>query len=781
MATESEETAETAGDRLRGEETGSLALPCRRSAGGLFRIKSGIAAVLYSLLMGAVGGMFCMSCAGCASGVLNEGGAVAPPTKRWAYPPAQRGAVEDDYHGTTVADPYRWLEDASSDQTRAWVASQNELTRSFVRTPAREGLRARIASLWDYARYSLPDYAGERYFFWKNDGLQDQPVLYVQERLDAEPRVLLDPNGSAQDGTTAITGDEPSPDGRYLAYLSSLHGSDWQELRVRDVATGQDTSERLQRCKFTQVAWAKDSSGFFYNRFPDEDEVAPEDRNHFARVYWHSLGMPQAKDELVMQHLDDKELGFAPRVSHDGELLVLQVYRGTSPNNRLYTLDIRGGLQQDKPGAQVRRLFAAEDASYIYVGKVGRTLYMATDLDAPRKRVVAVDLDHPAPADWKTIVPEPELPAEVLEDVALYNGQLVVTTMRDASNRLYVYGLDGERIREIPLPGVGSVSGLSGEADRSEMFFAFTSFLRPNTSYRYDLDSGDLHMMADRAPTLPFDPDDFETTQVFVTSKDGTRVPVFLSHRRGLLKEPGPHPTMLYGYGGFNISLTPAYNPGWIPWLQDGGVYALANLRGGSEYGEDWHRAGMLEKKQNVFDDFIAAAEHLIQQGVTRPESLAISGGSNGGLLVAACMLQRPELFGAVLSRVPVTDMLRYHRFSVGSYWTPEYGDAQANAEHFRFLHAYSPVHNVRPGRAYPAILITTADTDDRVVPMHAKKFAAALQAADGGSAPLLLRVETKAGHGRGKPTSKLINEYADFYGFLYRALGIEPQKATNM
>ncbi len=682
-------------------------------------------------------------------------------TRGFEYPRARRVDVVDDYHGTKVPDPYRWLEDAKSPGTVAWVKAQNDLTYAYIRTDQREKLKARITELWNYPKYSVPYKEGGRYFFTKNDGLQNQDVFYVQERLDAEPRVILDPNKLSQDGTTAVTGGSVSHDGRLVVYPLSYKGSDWQELKILKVDTGEHYPEVIKHCKFTSMAWKHDGSGFFYDRFPDPQTVPPEDRNAYSRVYWHRLGTPQGEDRLVYERKDDKELGFSPFITEDGKYLVLYVNRGTDPKNRIYYREV------ESQGEFVRLLDEA-DAMYRPIGNVGTTFYFHTDLDAPRGRIIAIDLRKPDRREWKEIVQEGK---NVIHYVSMVSNHLVVARMQDAHHVLKIYDLEGTFVRNLELPGLGSVFGLSGKQGDSEMFFSFESFLQPESSYRYDFKTDKAALF--RGPELKADLGGYETRQVFFESKDGTRVPMFITHKKGLALD-GQNPVLLYGYGGFTVSLTPYFVASRMVWLENGGVFVQVNLRGGGEYGEEWHQAGVLGKKQNVFDDFIAAAEWLVENKYTRPERLAIIGGSNGGLLTAACLIQRPDLFGAVLSLVPVADMLRYHKFSVGRYWVSDYGNAEKDPEHFKFLYAYSPVHNVKPAD-YPPTLITTADTDDRVVPMHGKKLAAALQAADRGENPILLRVETKAGHGRGKPTSKRIEEAADIYAFLFKTFGIKP------
>jgi prolyl oligopeptidase len=697
--------------------------------------------------------------------IVSGGCRNAPPDTRrprLVYPQARKRPVADVYHGVEVADPYRWLEDADSAETQAWVAKQNEVTERYLgRIPARERIKARLETLMDYPRYSSPSKHGGRYFFWKNDGLQNQSVLYVQETLDAGPKVVINPNLLSEDGTVAVGTTAVSWDGKLLAYGLSRSGSDEQEVRIRDIDSGVDYPEVLRWCRFTTIAWKHDGTGFYYSRYPDPDTVAEEDRMNYNRVYRHALGTDQAADLLIYERPDDKELSFAPAVTEDGRYLLLNVYRGTDPKNRVY---YRSLVSDD---AFVRLLDKA-DARYDFVGNEGPIFYFNTDLDAPRGRIVAINTIHPARENWITVIPEG---ADVIDYAGIINSRLVVATMHDVHHRLKVYALDGAFVRDIPLPTLGTASGLAGKQRDAEMFFSFTSFLYPTTSFRYDFASDNMAVVHE--PEIDFDISRYDTKQVFYTSRDGTRVPMFITQRKGL-KLDGTHPTLLYGYGGFNINLKPRFSTSVLPWLEAGGVYAQANLRGGSEYGETWHQAGMLETKQNVFDDFIAAAEWLIDSGYTRPEKLAIRGGSNGGLLVAACMLQQPELYGAVICQVPVIDMLRYHKFTVGRYWVPEYGNAENSRAEFDFLLAYSPLHNVRDGTEYPPILITSADTDDRVVPSHAKKFAATLQEKAGGANPILLRVETKAGHGGGKPTAKRIEEQADVYAFLFRTLGVE-------
>lgn len=670
--------------------------------------------------------------------------------------------VVDDYHGTLVPDPYRWLEDAGSDETAAWIEAQNAVTEAFLGAiPARETLRERLTELWDYPKYGLPFREGGRTFFFKNDGLQNQSVLYQQATPEAEPEVLLDPNALSEDGTVALTTLAVSRDGRRLVYGTSQSGSDWQAFRVRDVETGEDLAEELRWIKFSSAAWAPDGSGFYYSRYEEPAEgEAMAAQNLNQKLYFHRLGTEQDEDALVYARPDVPEMGFGATVTRDGRYLVISATRGTDPRNDVFVQDLEAG-------GDIRPLFDAFDAAYWFVGNTGSTLYFLTDREAPNRRLVAVELERPEPEHWRELVPESEA---VLQSATIVHERLVVSALSDVASRLTIHTLEGDLEREVELPALGSIAGISGRREDDAFFYAFTSFAYPTTIYRYDVEAGQSTVF--RAPEIDFDPEDYAVEQVFYPSKDGTRIPMFIVHKKGLARD-GQNPTYLYGYGGFDVSLTPAFSVSNLAWLELGGIYAVANLRGGGEYGQAWHEAGMLDKKQNVFDDFIAAAEYLIAEGYTSAPKLAIGGGSNGGLLVGAAITQRPELFGAALPAVGVMDMLRFHRFTIGWAWVSEYGSAD-DPEQFRTLYAYSPLHNLRPGTAYPATLVTTADHDDRVVPGHSFKFAAALQAAQGGEAPTLIRVETKAGHGAGKPTAKLIEEAADRWAFLVDVLNVD-------
>ncbi|MHC4194003.1 MAG: prolyl oligopeptidase family serine peptidase, partial [Planctomycetota bacterium] len=659
-------------------------------------------------------------------------------------------------------DPYRWLEDADSAETQAWVAEQNKLTSDFLAAiAAREEFETRLTNLLDYPRYSAPSKEGGRYFFWKNDGLQNQSVFYMQEALWGRPTVVINPNLLSADGTVAVTRATLSRDGTLLAYALSRRGSDRQEIKIRNIDTGEDYNEVLEWCRYTSIAWKHNKEGFFYNRYPEPNTVPPEDLTNYNRVYWHKLETSQSEDILIYERPDNKELHLAPSITEDGEYLILHVYHGTDPKNRVYYRPTEG----TEPFI---RLLDDADAGYDFIGNVGPVFYFETDLNAPRGKIIAIDTRNPAKEDWRTVLPQQK---DVIDYVGLTNNSFVVIYLHDVHHQVKIYNLDGAFVRQVTLPTLGRVRGLSGRQDDTEMFFSFTSFLFPTTNYRYDFLADDLTVLQE--PEIDFDTSGYETKQVFYRSRDGTRIPMFITHKKGLELD-GNNPTLLYGYGGFNISLKPSFSVSVLTWLEQGGIYAAANLRGGGEYGEEWHEAGMLEKKQNVFDDFIGAAEFLCEKKYTSPQKLAVRGGSNGGLLVAACMLQRPDLFGSVVCQVPVADMLRYHKFTVGHHWVPEYGNAEASPEDFKFLYAYSPLHNIRGGVEYPPILVTSADTDDRVVPAHAKKFVAELQEKSTGKNPILLRVETKAGHGRGKPITKILEEQADVYAFVFKTLNMK-------
>lgn len=672
--------------------------------------------------------------------------------------------VIDNFHGTPVADPYRWLENGDDPATRVFIEAQNEGAFSYLRhLPVRSDLHRRLQALWNFPKNGTPGKAGQQYYWLKNSGLQNQSVLYLQETLDARApaRALIDPNTLREDGTAALSSFSFCRDGRYVAYSVSESGSDWQQIQVRDTETGEDLTDVIRFCKFTQAAWTVDGRGFYYSRFPEPGTVPPEDSSNFCQVYWHTLHTAQTQDELVYERPDAKELGFQPILTEDGKYLVLIVTTGTATETCIYYRDVNSN-------GSFTRLLDDFDARYDPIGSRGDTFYFLTDANASNGRIIAIDLKQPNPTRWRTIVPEQGV---VIEAAQIAGDQLVLRNMRDAHHELKVFGLDGTESHDIPLPALGAVTNWFARDGHNELFVTFTSFLHPPTVLRHNLETQETTTLFQ--PELPIDLSVYETTQVFYSSKDGTQIPMFLTHRKGL-KLDGSNPTLLTGYGGFHLSRTPDFSVPPLLLLERGGVFALANLRGGGEYGDAWHRAGMLEKKQNVFDDFIAAAEFLCEAGYTRTSKLAITGRSNGGLLVSACMLQRPDLFGAVICGVPVADMLRYHRFTVGRYWVPEYGNAQTDPEQFRFMYAYSPLHNVQAGATYPPILIHTGDTDDRVVPAHPFKLAATLQANAASADTVWLRVDTHAGHGHGKPLAKLIDEEADLYAFLFDQLGVE-------
>ncbi|HSK79832.1 MAG TPA: prolyl oligopeptidase family serine peptidase [Thermoanaerobaculia bacterium] len=681
--------------------------------------------------------------------------------KRIVYPSSPRVEQVDDYHGVKVPDPYRWLEDPDSVETRAWVEAQNKVTSAFLEAiPEREAIRDRLTELWNYERYSVPFKEGGRYFYLRNDGLQNQNVFYRLDRLDGKPEVVLDPNTLSQDGTVALVGMSVSEDGKLLAYGLSSGGSDWQEWHVREVETGKDLPDHLRWVKFSDAAWTHDHKGFYYSRY---DEPRPgrqlEDANFYQKLYYHRLGTPQSEDELVYERPDQKEMGFVASVTDDGRYLVIHAWKGTETENGIFYKDLSA------PGSKVVELLSGFDASYGFLGNDGPVFWFRTDLDAPRGRVIAVDLRSPARESWRELIPQAK---DTLEGISILNDSMVAAYLKDAHSEVRVFDLAGKLVREIELPGLGSIGGFSGRRTDRETFYLFTSYTNPGTIYRYDLTTGRSTLF--REPKIKgYDPALYETRQVFFESKDGTRVPMFVSHKKGL-KLDGTNPVYLYGYGGFNSSLTPAFSVSQVVWMERGGIYAAANLRGGGEYGEEWHQAGSKLRKQNTFDDFIAAAEWLIANRYTGKGKIAIAGYSNGGLLTAASMIQRPDLWGGVIVGVGVLDMLRFHKFTIGWGWVSDYGSPD-HPEEFKALYAYSPYHNLKAGTAYPPTLITTADHDDRVVPAHSFKFAAALQAANAGPHPMLIRIETRAGHGSGKPIRKKIEESADEMSFLFHVL----------
>ncbi len=683
------------------------------------------------------------------------------------YPKTNRGAQSDDYHGTKVADPFRWLEDdvRKSKDVADWVEAENKVTFDYLKAiPEREVIQKRLTELWNYEKYSVPSKAGGLTFFSKNDGLQNQSVYYVSDKPDSEPRVLLDPNKWSKDGTIALSGHAISDDGKYLAYGVAEAGSDWQTWKVLDVAAAKTLADEVKWVKYSGAAWAHDGKGFFYSRYP-----APKAGEEFQKLTfnmllcYHRVGSPQSEDVVVHRRPDHPDWGVRGAASEDGRYLLISLSKGTDARNRVTYRDL------SEPLAMLVDLIDDFDNEYSFVGNDGPVFYFKTDFKAPRGRLIAIDTRKPARDNWKEIVPEAK---ENLRAVGLVGNQFVANYLKDARTQVKLFATDGTFVRDVDLPGIGTAAGFGGRRAETETFYSFSSFNTPPRVYRYDLLTGKSTLL--RQANVKFNPDDYEVKQVFCTSKDGTKVPLFVTARKGL-KLDGAHPTLLFGYGGFNIPMTPTFAVTRVAWLEMGGVLAVANLRGGGEYGQEWHKAGTVLKKQNVFDDFIAAAEFLTKEGYTRADKLAIQGGSNGGLLVGAVLAQRPELFGACLPAVGVMDMLRFHKFTAGRFWTDDYGSSD-NADEFAALYAYSPYHALLKNgkRKYPATLVTTADTDDRVVPGHSFKFAAALQEMQEGDAPVLIRIETRAGHGAGKPTAKAIEEVADQWAFLVKNLNMK-------
>ena len=686
----------------------------------------------------------------------------------WDYPAAKPTGHTDDYFGAKVADPFRWLEDVDSAGTKTWVEGENKATFDFLaKIPQREAIKQRLTELFNYPRYSLPAKEGRKYFFTANTGLQNQSPLFVKDALSAEGRLLLDPNTLATDGTVALSGYRASENGRWLLYGTATAGSDWNEFRVREVATGQDTGDVIKWVKFSGMAWTHDSQGFLYSRYPEPPKAANATFSGLGNqaVYYHRLGTPQEADVLVYASPEFPKRGWRAAITDDGRYLLLYGSEGTDPHHRLYYVDLKDAQHPDLTGAVVKLVDVIE-ASYNVIGNVGSVLLVQTDLDAPREKIIAIDLASPAKAGWKTLVAETK---DVIKSSGVIGGRLILNYMHDARSQLSVWTLEGKPLGEIPLPAVGSVAALSGRHDEDEMFFNFTSFVFPTTNYRCDLATRKVEVF--QAPKVAFDPALYETKQVFYASKDGTSIPMFITARKGL-KLDGSHPTFLYAYGGFNISQTPAFSTTAVAWLELGGIYAVPNLRGGGEYGREWHEAGVKERKQNVFDDFAAAGDYLVKEGYTAHDKLVISGGSNGGLLIGATVNQRPDLARVALPAVGVMDMLRFQKFTIGWAWASDYGSSDDPAG-FKYLSAYSPVHNVKAGVKYPAVLITTGDHDDRVHPGHSFKYAAAMQAANPQAEfPSFIRIETRAGHGAGKPIAKVIEETADKLAFAIHFTG---------
>ena len=682
-----------------------------------------------------------------------------------AYPETKRIDHVDVYHGTEVADPYRWLEAdvRGSESVAAWVAAQNALTFAYLESiPRRDAIRERLTELWDYEKYSAPFKAGGRYYYYKNDGLQNQSALYRMDALNGAPRTLIDPNAWSEDGTVALAGAAFSDDGKYVAYGVSSAGSDWQTWRVMEIATGELFEEEIAWVKYSGAEWSRDSKGFYYGRFDAPKEGAAfQAATYFQKLYFHRVGTPQSEDALVYHRPGEPKWGFGADTTEDGRYLIITVWKGTDDNSRVLYFDLA------RPGAAPVDLIDDFDDEFSFIGSEGTVFYFQTTYKAPKGRVVAIDIERPRRRRWQEIIPERDEP---LRRVRMLKDAFIASYLKDAKTEVLLFDGSGAPKGALALPGLGTASGFGGRQDDVETLYSFSSFATPPSIYRYDLESGESTLL--RRAEVAFDSAAYEVKQVFYRSKDGTRVPMFITHKKGLALD-GNQPTLLYGYGGFNIPLTPGFSVSRAAWLEMGGVYAVANLRGGGEYGEAWHKAGVKTKKQNVFDDFIAAAEWLIENNYTRGARLAIQGRSNGGLLVGAVMTQRPGLFGVCLPGVGVMDMLRFDQFTAGRFWVDDYGSAE-NKKEFKALYAYSPYHNIEEGVRYPPTLIVTADTDDRVVPGHSFKFAAAIQHAQAGKAPVLIRIETRAGHGAGKPTAKIIEEIADEYAFAWRHLGAD-------
>ncbi len=682
---------------------------------------------------------------------------------RMKYPETKKIDHVDDHHGTKVPDPYRWLEDdvRQSKEVAAWVEAQNKVTFSFLESiPQREPIKKRLTELWNYEKYGVPFKVAGRYYYFKNDGLQNQSVMYAIETLTSEPRVLIDPNSWSKDGTVALASTSFSDDGKFLAYSVAEAGSDWNIWRVMETESGKLLGDELRWVKFSGVSWTKDSRGFFYSRYDEPKEGAAfQSLNKNQKVFYHRVGSSQADDVLVYKRPDQPDWGFQTTVTEDGRYLIITTWKGTDDKYRVAYKDLL------EPYGMPIDLIDNFDHEYTFIGNEGPVFFFQTELEASRKRVIAIDTRKPHLL--KELIPEAK---ETLVGVNILANQFVATYLKDAKTQVKLFTLDGRFVREVEFPGIGAAAGFGGKREDTETFYSFSSFATPSNIFRYDLLTGKSEVF--RKTNVKFTPDDYEVSQVFYKSKDGTKVPMFLAHKKGLKKD-GSNPTLLYGYGGFAISLTPSFSVARLAWMEMGGIFAMPNLRGGGEYGEDWHQGGTKLNKQNVFDDFIAAGEWLIENKYTSSSKLAIQGGSNGGLLVGACMAQRPELFGACLPAVGVMDMLRFHKFTAGRFWVDDYGSAD-DPEQFKAIFAYSPYQNLKPGKKYPATMVTTADTDDRVVPGHSFKFAAALQAAQSGDAPTLIRIETRAGHGAGKPTSKIIEEVSDQWAFLVKTLGMK-------
>ncbi len=675
------------------------------------------------------------------------------------YPSTKKIDHIDNYHGTQIADPYRWLEDNNSEETGQWVEAENKLTESYLSSiPFREKLKNRLTELWNYERYSAPSKIGDNYIFYKNDGLQEQSVVYIQKGLDGTPDVFINPNTFSTDGSISLAGLSFSKDYKYATYLISKGGSDWREIYVMDAETKKLTEDKILWAKFTGASWYKD--GFYYSRY-DEPKAGEElkGKNEFQKLYYHKLGTQQSEDKLIIEDKANPKRGFGAGVTDDERFLIINVWEGSSSNNGLMYKDLT-------KESNVKWLFDKFDAEYSLIDNVGNMFLMMTNLDAPKNKIILIDPENPSKENWQVIIPESQ---HVIQGASYMNGKLIVTYLQDVANHVYAYDLNGKLLYEVELSGLGTVGGFGGKKEDNETFFTFTSFTYPPTIYKYNVEENKSELF--RKADVKFNMDGYETKQIFYNSKDGTKIPLFIVHKKGL-KLDGSNPTLLYAYGGFNIAMQPSFSVTRIPLIENGAVYALACLRGGSEYGEEWHKAGMLDKKQNVFNDFISAAEWLIENKYTSPAQLAIQGGSNGGLLIGAVINQRPELFKVAFPMVGVMDMLRFHTFTIGWAWVPEYGSSD-NPDQFKYLYSYSPLHNLKKGIDYPATMVTTADHDDRVFPAHSFKYAATLQEMNSGKNPTLIRIETKVGHGAGTSTSKTIDLYTDLLSFMFYNIGL--------
>lgn len=686
-----------------------------------------------------------------------------PMQPKWDYPAARKDDTIDRYHGVAVADPFRWMEEPQSEELTKWITAQNSLTNQYLEKIAkRETIRKRLEEIWNYDRYGLPQKRGDRYFFSKISGLQNQPVLMVADGLQGAPRVLLDPNAFEADGVATISRYTASDDGKRVAVAIAKAGSDWNEWIVLDADSGKRLADKLEWVKFSGASWTPDSAGFFYSRYDAPKEGAElTQANYYQKLFYHRVGDQQADDQLIYKRDDFKEWGFDGGVTDDGKFLVVSIWRGSEAKNQIFYKPLGDA------SSPMIELLSGFDSDYDFVDNDAASFLILTDKDAPKKRLVKIDLSAPAPSNWKTVIPESK---DTLISVSRVGDRLFAQYLEDAHSKIVAHKLDGSIAFEVKLPAIGSADGFRGRAQDHETFFTFTNYATPTTIFRLDTETGATSVH--RASGLSVKSEDFVTRQEFLKSRDGTKIPITLTYRRDLSLD-GKRPTVLYGYGGFNVSVTPAFSPETLAWLEMGGVYAVANLRGGSEYGSEWHEQGMKGKKQNVFDDFISAAEWLIEKGVTSRDRLAIRGASNGGLLVGAAITQRPDLFRAAVPAVGVFDMLRYHKFTIGWAWAREWGSSD-EPDAFQYLYAYSPLHRAKEGAKYPATLIVTGDHDDRVVPAHSFKFGATLQSAQGGPLPILVRIETRAGHGAGKPTSKRIAEATDALSFLVKELGVE-------